>query len=59
MIMASPPSQSVPTILLPDALSTTVFALGEEKGLELLNRLDGVEGFVVREDLSIHKSENF
>ena len=42
-----------------DALSTTVFALGEEKGLELLNRLDGVEGFVVREDLSIHKSENF
>ena len=42
-----------------DALSTTVFALGEEKGLELLNRLDGVEGFVVREDFSIHKSENF
>ena len=42
-----------------DALSTTVFALGEEKGLELLNRLDGGEGFVVREDLSIHKSENF
>lgn len=42
-----------------DALSTTVFALGEEKGLELLNQLDDVEGFVVLEDLSIHKSDNF
>ena len=42
-----------------DALSTTVFALGEEKGLELLNRLPDAEGFVVREDLSIHPSENF
>lgn len=42
-----------------DALSTTVFALGEEKGLELLNRLPDVEGFVVREDLSIHPSKNF
>lgn len=36
-----------------DALSTSLFILGEEKGLELVNSLDGVEAIFIREDLGI------
>ena len=30
-----------------DALSTSVFVMGSNKGLELLNRLDGIEGVII------------
>lgn len=36
-----------------DALSTSLFILGEEKGLELVNKLEGVEAIFIREDLGI------
>jgi thiamine biosynthesis lipoprotein len=36
-----------------DALSTAVFVLGYEKGLALLESLDGVEGVFVFEDMSV------
>ncbi len=36
-----------------DALSTSVFILGEEKGLELINKLENVEAIIIREDLGI------
>jgi len=33
-----------------DALSTAVFVLGPEKGLELINRLDGIDAIIVGSD---------
>lgn len=39
--------------LLADALSTSVYALGLEKGLALLNELDGVEGIFFTEDKQV------
>lgn len=42
-----------------DALSTTVFALGTEKGLELLNNIPDAEGFVVTDDLNMQKSSRW
>lgn len=45
--------------LVGDALSTTVFALGQEKGLKLLNRLSEAEGIVITEDLTMHASDHF
>lgn len=36
-----------------DALSTSIFILGEEQGLELVNKLEGVEALIIREDLGI------
>lgn len=43
-----------------DALSTICFALGPEKGMELLNSLPDVEGFFVSEgDLAIQYSAGF
>jgi len=40
-----------------DALSTATFVLGYEKGLALLESLDGVEGVFVFEDMSVRKTE--
>lgn len=36
-----------------DALSTSVFILGPEKGLELVNKLKGVEVLIIKENLDI------
>jgi len=32
-----------------DAISTTVFVLGRQKGMEFIRRLPGVDGFIVYE----------
>lgn len=42
-----------------DGLSTTCFALGLEKGMELINSIDGVYAAFVTEDYTIHYSEGF
>ena len=46
-----------------DGLATAVLVMGVEKGLELINRLDGVEGFIVVErpngQLTDHSSNGF
>ena len=46
-----------------DGLATAVLVMGVEKGLELINRLDGVEGFIVVErpngQLTDHYSKGF
>lgn len=39
-----------------DALSTTCFSMGLEKGLELLNSMDGVYGCFIDENYEIHYS---
>ena len=42
-----------------DALSTTCFLLGLDKGMELIQSLDGVEAVFVTSDMEIHvSSEN-
>lgn len=40
-----------------DALSTTCFSMGLEKGMELVNSLDGVYAFFMTEDKEVHYSE--
>lgn len=40
--------------LMSDALSTAVFVLGLEKGMELLKSLDGVEGVIIDKEGEIH-----
>lgn len=40
-----------------DALSTTCFSLGLEQGLKLLNSMDGIYGYFITEDGSIHYSD--
>ena len=42
-----------------DGLSTTCFALGLEKGMELINSIDGVYAAFVTDDYEIHYSEGF
>ena len=46
-----------------DGLATAVLVMGVEKGLELINRLNGVEGFIVVErpngQLTDHHSKGF
>lgn len=42
-----------------DALSTTCFSLGLEKGLELLESLENTEGFFITEDGEYHYTEGF
>lgn len=36
-----------PEVTLTDGLSTSVFVLGPEKGLELINRLDGIDAIII------------
>ena len=43
--------------VIADGLSTSVYALGIEQGLELVNRLDGVEAVLLTEDGSIYLSD--
>ncbi|MGR3179701.1 MAG: FAD:protein FMN transferase, partial [Candidatus Anammoxibacter sp.] len=51
------------TAIMADALSTGVFVLGHEKGLKLIERLDGVEGIIIFENLesriSVKSSKGF
>ena len=42
-----------------DALSTACFVLGTEKGLELINSLDGIEAIFIEKDLTVHLSDGF
>lgn len=42
-----------------DALSTTCFSLGLEKGMDLIEQLDGVEALFIESDGTIHYSEGF
>lgn len=42
-----------------DALSTTCFSLGLEKGMELLESLENVDGFFITEDGEYHYTEGF
>ncbi|MBS6194966.1 MAG: FAD:protein FMN transferase [Clostridiales bacterium] len=42
-----------------DGLSTTCFALGLEKGMELVNSLPDVQAVFITEDGELHYSENF
>jgi thiamine biosynthesis lipoprotein len=42
-----------------DAIATSVFVLGKEKGLELIESLNDVEGLVITEEKEIVKSSDF
>ena len=42
-----------------DGLSTSCYALGLEKGMELIEKLPGVEALFITEDGEMHYSENF
>lgn len=42
-----------------DALSTTCFCLGLERGMELIESLDGIEAMFVTEDMQMHVSSGF
>jgi thiamine biosynthesis lipoprotein len=42
-----------------DAISTSVFVLGKEKGLELIESLDRVEGLIITREKDIIKSSGF
>lgn len=42
-----------------DALSTAVFVLGVQKGLELIEQLENVEGIIIDNKGNLHKSSNF
>lgn len=40
-----------------DALSTTCFLLGYEKGMKLINEMDGVEAIFITDDEEVHRSK--
>ena len=42
-----------------DALATSVFVLGVDEGLRLINSLDDVETMIITEDKALHFSEDF
>ncbi|MDE6938718.1 MAG: FAD:protein FMN transferase, partial [Lachnospiraceae bacterium] len=45
--------------LTADALSTTCFLLGFDKGMRLISQLDNVDGVFITNDNKIHYSKNF
>jgi thiamine biosynthesis lipoprotein len=47
-----------PNAELADALATSVFVLGKEKGLELINQLNGIECILVTDDQKLISSEH-
>ncbi len=47
-----------PDAELADALATSVFVLGREQGLDLVNKMDDVEAVVIADDGSMHQSAN-
>lgn len=40
-----------------DGLSTAVFVLGSAKGLEMINRLDGIDAIIIDEQRQVHYSD--
>jgi FAD:protein FMN transferase len=42
-----------------DAIATSVFVMGEEKGLELIEKIDDLEGLLITSDKRIIKSSGF
>lgn len=42
-----------------DALSTTCFSLGLEKGMELIESLENIESMFITDDLKLHRSSGF
>ena len=42
-----------------DALSTTCFVLGLDKGMDLINQLDGTDAIFITEDNQIKYSDNY
>ena len=48
-----------PTAIEADALSTAVFVLGPQKGMELIEKLEDVEGIIVTPEGKIFKSSGF
>ncbi|MDD5435603.1 MAG: FAD:protein FMN transferase, partial [Nitrospira sp.] len=48
-----------PDTMTSDALSTAVFVLGPEKGMQLIRLLPGVEGIIVDSEGNIHYSTGF
>jgi thiamine biosynthesis lipoprotein len=42
---------------LADALATAVFILGKNEGLKLINRLKGIEGFIIDQKNETHYSK--
>ena len=48
-----------PSAIDADAVSTTVFVKGLEKGMELINSIDGVEGLLITDNHGILKSKGF
>ncbi|MGM0366281.1 MAG: FAD:protein FMN transferase [Actinomycetota bacterium] len=40
-----------------DVLATSIFVLGPRQGIELVNRLDGVEALIIDNERNIHKSD--
>lgn len=48
-----------PNAIMTDALSTSVFVLGVEKGLLLINDLDAVEAVIIDREGKLHYSERF
>jgi thiamine biosynthesis lipoprotein len=60
----SPAHTSAVTVLAPtameaDALSTTAFVMGPQKGLALLERLEGVEGMIVTKSQEVLTTSGF
>jgi len=47
-----------PDAELADALATSVFIMGAEDGLALINRMKGVEGLLIDDDNDFHTSKN-
>lgn len=47
-----------PNAELADALATSVFVLGKDKGLELINRLNGIECLLITDNQELFTSEN-
>jgi thiamine biosynthesis lipoprotein len=45
-----------PTAMEADALATSVFVMGREEGLALIERLDGVEALIITADRQILRS---
>ena len=41
-----------------DALATSIFILGREEGLKLINHLDGIECLIIDKDQELHFSDN-
>ena len=48
-----------PTAMAADALSTAALVLGPGEGMELLDRLDGIEGMIVTKDQTALRSRGF